>query len=161
MKIDEIAASWDRVKVSIGAGPRWQTVVTPDLEIYGNPQNPWKSMEIHEISWKSWNPWKSMEMCRNRRKSLKIWWQSTKKHENLWTSTNTYENMYSNLMEIPETSFVRPRKSPAAGEKTLTRILHDIKVPGHRSYLLWRKERCHILYPKRIKASHTLCNTSR
>ena len=56
MKIDEIAASWDRVKVSIGARPRQQTLLrfqprtpeihrnlwklTPDLEIYGNPQNP-------------------------------------------------------------------------------------------------------------------------
>ena len=38
-----IAASWNRVKLSLGAASRWQTVVTSDLE---TNQISWKSYEI-------------------------------------------------------------------------------------------------------------------
>ena len=76
MKIDEIAASWDRVKISLGPAFRFQTSVTSDLEIFENPWhlqlgsskgffgssapfanvgNP--AMEFHEIPG---DPWKSM-----------------------------------------------------------------------------------------------------
>ena len=51
-KIDAIAASWDRVKFSLGTGPRWQTLQrafwpwTP--EIRGNLRNPMKSRKSME-----------------------------------------------------------------------------------------------------------------
>ena len=57
MKIDEIAASWDRAKVSIGAGPRQQT--SPSVS---KP----RTLEIHKISWnllKTYeNQWKLMKI---------------------------------------------------------------------------------------------------
>ena len=53
MKIYEIAASWDRAKVSIGAGPRCnrgQLVLKhPTPEIHGIHENTMKSMKSHEI----------------------------------------------------------------------------------------------------------------
>ena len=69
MKIDEKAASWNRVKVSLGASSRWQTLAEA-----AKPR-PLKSMKSHEISWSLqkyiqiheihkilWNPWKSMKI---------------------------------------------------------------------------------------------------
>ena len=51
MKIDEITASWDRVKVSLRAGLRFsrlQLVSRPPP-----PEIPWKSMQSHENQMKS------------------------------------------------------------------------------------------------------------
>ena len=49
MKIDEIAASWDRVKVSLGAAFHLQTSVTSDRENYVNHEISWNPLEIYEI----------------------------------------------------------------------------------------------------------------
>ena len=43
VKIDEIAATWDRAKVSSGAGLRFNSLTNR------GPRNPWKSVKSHEI----------------------------------------------------------------------------------------------------------------
>ena len=49
MKIDEIAASWDRVKVSLGAAFRLQRDAKPPTpKMHGNQRNLSKCREIHE-----------------------------------------------------------------------------------------------------------------
>ena len=60
MKINEKAASWNRVKVSLGASSRWQRPAeaakppTPEImkshEILRNTYKSMKMREIHEIS---------------------------------------------------------------------------------------------------------------
>jgi hypothetical protein len=71
-KIDEIAATWDRVKVSKGAGPRWHSAAkaptgfsTPDA------RNPWNLMKSHETK----KSWKSMK-CQPAAIEYKGFWRS-------------------------------------------------------------------------------------
>ena len=71
VKIDEKAASWNRVKISLGASSRWQTFAEAakprplksmkSHEMHGNTYKFMKMHEIHEISRNLGNPWKSMK----------------------------------------------------------------------------------------------------
>ena len=72
MKTDETAASWDRVKVSLGASFRPQTSAEAAnlrplkswnlMKSHEILRNTYKSMKMHEIHEISWNPWKSMKI---------------------------------------------------------------------------------------------------
>ena len=72
MKIDETAASWDRVKVSLGPSFRlqrpaeaanlWPLKSWNLMKSHEILRNTYKSMKMHEIHEISWNPRKSMKI---------------------------------------------------------------------------------------------------
>ena len=75
MKIDEKAASWNRVKLSLGASldlqKPFQAVEPPTPEIHEILWNLMKSLEIHMTPWKSMKSMKSDEILGNAWKSMK------------------------------------------------------------------------------------------
>ena len=94
MKIDEIAASWDRAKVSIGAGPRCHRRPQAATRCQtSDPGTPAKTTEIHEIHEISWNHMKSHEIH-----------EIHENHENRWNSSQlgSSKGFYRGSVSAPQ-----------------------------------------------------------
>ena len=79
INIDETAASWNRVKVSLRASSRWQRAAEAanlglwnPWKIYEIVWNPQKYIKITENAWNLWNLMKSSEIDQHRWNSSQL-----------------------------------------------------------------------------------------